>query len=462
MKSHRAAVLCFALVVIGACEDKRAPAVGEKPEAELASSPVRIGGAGTSAQHEADDLWIADDFTLAVARAKESGRLVFVDAWAEWCHTCWSMKRDVLEDARVRAFGDRYVMLEIDTDRPENAAFLVAHPVKLWPTFFVVDPVTSAVVAVRPGAMGLDDTVRFLDGALRSARQGGPEDALLKDAYRTLFAGDAVAALALFERAVEKNGSRRTEAVLGAIRCARESSAFGRALELAEQEIARLGAHALVYDVASAALHAAHTSLQREHIVPARALAERALAPFVENPPAGLSVDDRADLMGTLAELARERGDAARARALEERLLQMLEDDAAKAGTPEGARVHDYLRMNAYLSLGRGDEAVRMLEARTQELPSSYEAWARLASTFVQLKRPAEAKPAIERALALSYGPRRLRYLMNAADIHHALDDGASERAALERVVAENAALPTGMRLDALAKQAEERLKTLR
>lgn len=454
----------------GSCDKKPAPVVAARPP-ETVGAPLTMPPSPTTATDapvaaaptkKTDDLWMADDFAAALVRAKESGRLVVVDAWAEWCHTCWSMKRDVLHDERVRAFSDRYVMVEIDTDRPENAAFLVAHPVKLWPTFFVVDPVTESVVAVRPGAMGLDDTVRFLDDALRSVRQGGPDDALLARAYRTLFDGDAASALPLFERAIASDGNRRTEAVLGAIRAARESKAFARALELGRAELKRLGAHALVYDVASAAYYASQSSGDKSLLKEGRALAEGALEPLVDDPPAGLSVDDRADLMGTLAELARSRGDKARARALEEKRLLLLEDDAAKAGTPEGARVHDYARMNAYIALERGDEAVGMLENRTRELPSSYEAWARLASAYVQLSKPAEARRAIERALELSYGPRRLRYLMTYADILHVQRDDAGERTALESVVRDNAALPEVMRLDAVAEQARERLKNLR
>lgn len=417
----------------------------------------------TEPAHAADAHagWLVDDVPLATTRAKESGRLLFVDAWAEWCHTCWSMKRDVLSDARVLAFADRFVFVEVDTDRAENAAFLVDHPVRLWPTFFVIEPLTGRTVAVRPGAMSLDDTVAFLERAHASARGGDDVDRALSQGYAQLFAGDAKGALPHFERALGTDSPRRTEAVLAAMRAARETKDAARAVTLAEGELARLGAHALVYDVASAMHFIAAASGDQALAEKARARAEGALTPLVDAPPPGLSVDDRADLMATLAELYAARGDDVGRRALLTASLALMESDAAAARTPEAARVHDYARMNALLALGRGDDAVALLRTRTVELPSSYEAWARLASALVQLGRHAEARPAMEKALALSYGPRRLRYLVQMGDILAALDDQPGARAHYERATTENAALPAHMRLDAVAEGAQKKWAAL-
>jgi len=439
-------VVAAALGLSSACQEGRAP----KPEP-----------APPASTKDAHAGWLTDDVALATARAKESGRLLFVDAWAEWCHTCWSMKRDVLSDPRVLAFADRFVFVEVDTDRPENAAFLVDHPVRLWPTFFVVEPQSGRTVAVRPGAMSLEDTVQFLERAHASARGGDDVDRALSEGYALLFVGDAKGALPLFERAVVVDGPRRTEAVLAAMRAARETKDAAKAVALAEAELARLGAHALVYDVASAMHFIAAASGDAALADKARARAESALAPLVDAPPAGLSVDDRADLMATLAELRAARGDDAGRRALLTASLALMEDDAARAQTPEAARVHDYARMNALLALGRGDDAVALLRARTTELPSSYEAWARLASALVQLSRHAEARPAMQRAIDLSYGPRRLRYLVQMGDLLLAMDDRDGARAHYERATTENAALPAHMRLDAVAESAAKKRAAL-
>jgi predicted Zn-dependent protease len=114
--------------------------------------------------------------------------------------------------------------------------------------------------------------------------------------------------------------------------------------------------------------------------------------------------------------------------------------------------------MNSYLALSRGDDAVKLLSERTTQLPESYEAWARLASTLHKLGRHGEANRACDRAIALSYGTRRLRYLTLRADIAAAQNDAVAERAALQQVIDDGAKLPPALGAAAVVEQARERL----
>ena len=59
--------------------------------------------------------------------------------------------------------------------------------------------------------------------------------------------------------------------------------------------------------------------------------------------------------------------------------------------TPEMAQTFDYARANAYVALGRADEAVAMLTRRERELPDSYEPPARLARVLFKSGRLPEA-----------------------------------------------------------------------
>jgi len=38
---------------------------------------------------------IEDDYAKALAEAKKTKKLLFVDAWAPWCHTCVFMREHV-------------------------------------------------------------------------------------------------------------------------------------------------------------------------------------------------------------------------------------------------------------------------------------------------------------------------------------------------------------------------------
>ncbi|MBL8740638.1 MAG: thiol reductase thioredoxin, partial [Myxococcales bacterium] len=176
----------------------------------------------------------------------------------------------------------------------------------------------------------------------------------------------------------------------------------------------------------------------------------------------GASVDDRADTFAALAEIAREAKDPDKARALEEKRLALLEADVAKATSVKEAQVHDYERMLALVALGRGEEAVRLLTARTNEMPDNYEPFARLGSALIEVGRPKEAVAALDKAIALSYGPRRTRYLAQKAKAQGLAGDQPGAVATLEAEVAALRALPAAQQDEKRIRDAESRLAAAR
>jgi len=136
----------------------------------------------------------------------------------------------------------------------------------------------------------------------------------------------------------------------------------------------------------------------------------------------------------------------------------VLEQAAAGIQDPLLAQTFDYQRAQAYVALGRGDEAVKMLEARETELPNSYEPPARLASALSKMEKLPEALVAVDRAIAKSYGPRQLLYVKQKADIQGRMGDHAGQVETLKKEVAGYEALAKGhARPDALA-DAKKRL----
>lgn len=403
--------------------------------------------------------FIVDDWEEAVRSARARGTLLFVDAWAPWCHTCWSMKREVLHDPSLAVFADRITFVAIDTDRPSSAAFTTRFPVRNWPTFFVIDPASSAVLALQGGSMSLAETRAFLERALALRASSGPADTALAAGYAALQAGEAGAAAQQFEAAAALGGARHTEAATAAYRAWREAKDFPACVRAATAALSTVAGSAAAGDTASYLLLCANELPPADPArAAARATAQARLEALVRTPAPGAAVDDRADIMINLADLYDEAGRKDDARALHEQRLRLLEDDA-RHQDPAAARVHDYARMNSYLALGRGDEAVALFRARVAQLPEDYEAHARLASTLFKLGRADEALPMAERAVALAYGPRRLRYRMLLADIHHKRGDASAERAALEELVRDNDALDPGIQLADLAARARARLQ---
>lgn len=425
---------------------------------EPSSTPVAPAAPAAVAAGAHGPAFLVDDWEEAQRRARASGTLLFVDAWAPWCHTCWSMKREVLHDPSLTSFSDRVTFVELDTDRPQNAAFLARYPVRSWPTFFAIDASSGAILALQGGSMSLAETRAFLERALALRSSNTPPDVALAAGYRALQEGDARAAAARFEEAAALGGPRRTEAATAAYRAWRDAKDFAACVKSATKALEVGEGSAVAGDTASYLMLCANELAEADpQRAAARATAQARLEILVKAPAAGAAVDDRADVMINLADLYEELGRKDDARALHEQRLKLLEDDARQS-EPAAARVHDYARMNSYLALGRGEEAVALFRARIAQLPDDYEAHARLASTLFKLKRFDEAAPIAERAVALAYGPRRLRYLSLLADIKGQRGDVVGERAALEQLVRENDALDDKLRLVEVAAKARARL----
>lgn len=448
------------------------PSSSTPPSSALSPTPGHTEGA-------LGPRWRHDDVDGALAAAAAAGRLVFVDAWAPWCHTCLSMQRDVLERPELGALRDVVEFVAVDTDREQNAGFVARFPMNLWPTFFVLDPARpdGPPLAVHPGSATLEELVALVKSA--RAAQHAPDDttqALQRALAAAHAAGsDVVALTAAWDAAlavVPPGHPRRPEVVRRAawarvrgdpLSCVRFIEAHRGEAQTGsapgDLESALLScADRLAGDDATPSADDAAARSEQQAI---RQRARPRLQALVNTPPTGAAVDDRADTMATLAELEETLGDHAAAVSVHEARLKLLEADAARATTERGAQVHDYARLNSLLFLQRGDEAVALLRARAKALPTDYEPVARLASALHRLKRPDEAKVAAEQAIGLSYGPRRLRYRLLLADIEIARGDLTGARAALDRLIAEEATLPAALRAPGLVDEAQAKRQTL-
>ena len=90
--------------------------------------------------------FVEDDYPKALAQAKASKKLLFVDAWAPWCHTCIFMREHVLNRPGFGAYEKDVVFSAIDTEKTGSAAFLDKFPVEVWPTLYFIDPSSEKLV----------------------------------------------------------------------------------------------------------------------------------------------------------------------------------------------------------------------------------------------------------------------------------------------------------------------------
>lgn len=406
-------------------------------------------------------VFVEDDYAKAEAQAKTEGKLLFVDVWAPWCHTCLAMQNGVFDAPALGAHGAGYVFASLDGDREENAAFVGAHPLRVWPTFFVVDPTTRGIVALYGGSLSLAELEKFLDEAWVTHAGGGAfasEASALADGHAAFAKKDYAAAADKYVAAAKPEWPRRTEALLGAMYALSSAKAFAKCGTFGVEHLADVRGASSQADFVAILRGCAEKSTDidaKKAILEATLARLRALA---ANPPEGASVDDQADLLDMLAEAEAAAGNKDAAKKTHERRLALLEGAAKAAGSSEAARVFDYARMGSLFALDRGKDAEALFLGRVKEFPDSYEAWARLASSQHNLGKDKDALASIEKAIALSYGPRRLRYMVVKAEIQAALGDLAGARATVEQEVAAHEKLPPGQFDQARLEDAKARL----
>ncbi len=464
----------LALLLLTGCA-RPTPAPAPPPPAAAPASAAALPAASASAPAPAPAPakleFIENDIPAATKQAKEARKALFVDAWAVWCHTCSSMKHTVLGDPALVPLEKQVVFASVDTDRPDNAAFLDKYAVTVWPTFFMIDPDSGTLLGYWPGAASLRELRTFvgdsLDALDRLRQKKLPPDSPLaqllaaKDAQASHDYAVAAERYAALIAAAPADWPRRSEALLGWVQSLYQTDHGAKCARAGVQHLSEVQGAAMPADycfytfACTARVQGAEQKKLREAVV-------GRLRELTTHPPPGASADDRADALGILADALLATGDRAGAGEASKKRLAVLEQAASAAPTPEAASTYDDARAEAYVALGRADEALAMLEKREKQLPDSFEPPARLASVLAELKRWPEALSAIDRALAHAYGPRALRYLALKARIQHALGDEKGRIATLEVEVKGYKALARGQANATALRNAEKQLRDAR
>lgn len=455
-RSTSSLLLALALSPLAGCQRPAPPPPAATAPPAAVAAPARLAE--------------LDDFQQAMTRAKAEGKALLVDAWAPWCHTCLSMQNYVLSDPSLAALADRVVLVAIDTDREKNAGFLERYKVSVWPTFYVIDPASGEVAGLWTGSASVREFRRFVEDGVSAIQDGHSTSAdanspprLLVTAKVAQAAGDYPRAAAAYAQAVaaaESGWPRRSEALMGWLFALQQGGNTAECVRVGRAHLGDVQGAALPADFAATLLGCAGdlpTSAATDASA-ARGEAIARLRAITAQPPADASADDVADAWNSLSLALADSGDAVGARKAQEGRLAVLERAAAAIGDPLLAQTYDYALAGAYVALDRGDDAVAMLQKRERQLPASYEPPARLASALAKMDRLPQAVLAIERAIALAYGPRKLLYLKQKADILGRQGNSAAQVATLREEVAGFKALAKGQADPERLRDAEQRL----
>ncbi|MFO0726098.1 MAG: thioredoxin family protein [Myxococcota bacterium] len=377
--------------------------------------------------------WVHDDWAAAEKAALSKGKLVAVDVWATWCHSCLSMKNFVLEEKPLGAVADQHIWLSLDYDQEKNADFFRLFPVSAFPTFLVVDPKSKTVVGRWVGSGTAEEMAGFFKGAKLEAT-----DPISRGA-RAIQTSDFAGAREIFEKALaEKPADRSVETRLieGWIEalshldpqlCAEKGA---EVVDKTEDTAPGLDTVSIIADCAS--------GLDEAKKKPILGKIKARLMRSIETPAMkALAVDDQSGVYATLADVLDGLGEKAPADAITERRLAVLEAAAEAAKTPKDKATFDAHRVECALRLKRFEAVEKALLASEKAFPKDYNPPARLALIYRARGDLPAAEQAIDRALKLGYGPRRMRLWTTKIDILIEAKRSAEAKAAITAARAE-------------------------
>jgi thiol-disulfide isomerase/thioredoxin len=470
----------------GACENKSGKDQPELPKALLTSTSE--GKAPESVVEpprpvaSAEISWIEDNADQAFKKAKEEKKPLFVDLWAPWCHTCIAMRGHILLGKNFEELKDRFVFLAIDTEKEVNATFLQKYPVGVWPTFYVIDPDSGALAGRWLGAGSVQQIRGFLKDGERAVEQNRAGSFAADDPIELMLAGDREAAQKNYPEAAQKylealdvgvsDWSRRPDVLVSAITALWKGKDLSGCADLALASLAPVSKDDIakrqnnsntstVTDFAAFALECADALPKEDvRIEKVRRAVEARLSTLADDATSLLSVDDRSDAYANLQGVRESLGDTAGAQAAAEKRIAVLEA-GMKGETDEIAVAYDWSLADAYLYVGRSDDALKLLKQRELALPKNYNPPHYLARTYHKLKKEDAALASIDKAIALAYGPRKANMMNLKADILEALNKPADAKTAIEEQLKLYQALPEGQKLPEKEADAIARIKKL-
>jgi tetratricopeptide (TPR) repeat protein len=362
------------------------------------------------------------------------------------------MRAFVFTDVSLARRAGQFVWLSLDTEKAGNAEVKKRLDVNALPTFFVVDAKSEKPALRWVGGATVPQLQKILDDGRRAAGGGtgkGP-DAVLARADQSFAQARYAESAKLYREALDaapagwKPYGRAVESLLFALQDSNEARACAL---LARDAWARLARTQSAANVAASGLSCA---LELKPEDPDRAaLVERfrkdTLA-VVRSGRSDIAADDVSGAYQVLEEDRERAKDEPGKKDLLREHIAFLEKKAAEAKDPQGRSVFDPHRTIAYIDLGEPERAVPMLQQSEKDFPDDYNAPARLASAYYEMKKYDEAAAASDRALAKAYGPRKIGILQRRSEIEAKRNDTAASRRYLEEALRLAESLPEGQR----------------
>ncbi|MEQ8277154.1 MAG: thioredoxin family protein [Deltaproteobacteria bacterium] len=403
--------------------------------------------------------WMHDDAPGAFAKAKKAKQLVAVDVWGTWCHTCLMMQNFALKERPMAKVANKLVFLAMEYESDKNTDFFAKFPINAFPTFLVIDPKTEKVVARWVGSGTSEQMAEFFATADPS------DDRPSVRAQRLIAKRSYAEAIEILEGALAKASATERNALYPPyIEALWKHDTKACATKGAE--------HLDRFDDRTAAgidsmLLLSYCATALEDPKPLYGRLAKRLATVAAKPPKSLEADEVAGVMLGLADVYDALGEKKNGDAAAKRAATVLEQAAKRAPSIAVRTTYDYHRLLAYVRLGRHAEALKMLTASEKAQPDDFNHPHRIAYLYLELGKTKEGLAAIDRALKIGYGGRRLRLHATKIDLLLKANRLTEAQAQVDAAKKELASMnPANTRqgwidmLEARAKKVEAQLKS--
>jgi tetratricopeptide (TPR) repeat protein len=358
------------------------------------------------------------------------------------------MRAYVFPDDAMRPLAKDFVWLALDTEKPESAAFLDRFGMQVWPTLWVIDAKTESPALKWLGSATAKELVGLLADAKSGVASGGTEGeagAALLRGHQASAAGkreDAVREYQAALLAAPPRWARRATAVEALVARLDELGLDAECAGTALREMPKLPGGTSLANVGLQGLECARRAPEGTPTKKGAPVLLRAVEQIAEDESVPILADDRSGLFEAAVDARGADGDPDGKKQLASRWADFLERQARVAKSPASRAVFDAHRMLAYIALGDPGRALPMLAESEKDFPRDYNPPARIAKVSLELKRYDDGLAAVRRALALGYGPRKMRLYLLEADLLAGKGDTVGSIAALKEAATYAATLP--------------------
>ena len=79
------------------------------------------------------------DLQEAIAKAKETGKPIFVDAYATWCGPCkWMAAKSFTQESVGTYYNKNFINVKLDAEKGQGVAFAQEFKVRAYPSLFFI------------------------------------------------------------------------------------------------------------------------------------------------------------------------------------------------------------------------------------------------------------------------------------------------------------------------------------